>query len=432
VNEITKIHLGRQAFTIAIDAHKMLQAYLHAIERQVGQERDVLKEVELRMVELLAERGVTGDKVVLTEDVEHLKQQLGQPSDFKSDADDIDESKDKSAPKRLFRDTERGMIAGVAAGLAAYVGIDPLVVRLLFILLVFSGGAGILVYVVLWLLVPPARSGSDRLQMQGVAVTVDNIKQVVERADVPGAAGRASKVIGRFLERVAQLTLGVIGVGLAAAAVGLFLFGATAATYLLTHGLDAAGQILFPFGAKEVLWVVCGLAFMTVVAIALAVVGIALVRRKWQLPVWALAGLLTVFIASVSVGTALGFDTVPRFSQRYDSLQHVESRSVPEFKSLLMNGNIRQIEGSSDYQVEIRYIGNGDPSQVKTVVKDGVLSIDTSAFEAANHCQLICPYGPHNLVIVVHMPPSVGLLDELGSPPVENKFDPYTHLPAQP
>jgi hypothetical protein len=270
--------------------------------------------------------------------------------------------------------------------------------------------------------------------MQGMAVTVDSIKSAVDRADVAGAAGRATRVVGGFLQRVAELFVGVVGVGLTIAAVGIFLFAATATTYLLVNGLEVAGQPIFPFGTEEVLWVTCGFALLAVVAVTLAVVGVALIRRKWQLSVWALAAMIAIFIASVSVGTALGFDTVPRFSQRYDRLQHVEMRTVPAFKHLRLNGQFNQMDfeqidfNSSDYRVEILYMGSGDPIQVKTTVKDDALTIDSSEFLRANHCMLICPYGPHNLRIIVHAPYGTSLQNSDGSPPVINKYNPRTHL----
>ena len=82
MNEIKKIHLGRQPFVISVDAHTQLSKYLKAIEEHVGINSEVHKEVEMRMAELLVERGITGEKVVLVEDVEFLKDQLGAPNDF--------------------------------------------------------------------------------------------------------------------------------------------------------------------------------------------------------------------------------------------------------------------------------------------------------------------------------------------------------------
>src|SRR5579885_3003693 len=136
MNEVTKIHLGRQAFTISADAHKDLQNYLNAIKRQV-KDSDVIDEVELRMAELLTEHGVSSEKVILPADVDFLKAQLGNPKDFKDE--DGDKATDSAAPegKRLFRDTDNAMVAGVAAGLAQYFGIDVLLVRILFVIATF-------------------------------------------------------------------------------------------------------------------------------------------------------------------------------------------------------------------------------------------------------------------------------------------------------
>src|SRR5690606_36901316 len=140
-------------------AHKALQDYLRAIKRHMSDSDEVVEEVELRMAELLTERGISGDKVVLLKDVNYLKEQVGEPGDF-GDGDAPDESprEDATAPKRFFRDTENAMIAGVAAGIGKYLGIDPVWVRLAFVLLVFAGASGILIYIILWLIVPEAKT----------------------------------------------------------------------------------------------------------------------------------------------------------------------------------------------------------------------------------------------------------------------------------
>src|ERR1700729_632294 len=105
MNEVNKVHLGRQAFTISVEAHKELKAYLDAIKKQVG-DKSVVDEVELRMAELLAEHGITGEKVILPADVNFLKEQLGNPKDFKEDTDPIDTNDKPADTKRLFRDTD--------------------------------------------------------------------------------------------------------------------------------------------------------------------------------------------------------------------------------------------------------------------------------------------------------------------------------------
>lgn len=63
---------------------------------------------------------------------------------------------------RLVRSSSDRMVGGVAGGLADYSGLDPVLWRAGFVLLTLAGGAGILVYLVLWVLVPPAPPAADQ------------------------------------------------------------------------------------------------------------------------------------------------------------------------------------------------------------------------------------------------------------------------------
>ncbi|HYG18597.1 MAG TPA: DUF2807 domain-containing protein [Ohtaekwangia sp.] len=83
--------------------------------------------------------------------------------------------------KKMFRDTERRVIGGVSGGLAAFLGLDIVVVRLLFVVFAFVGGIGVLVYIVLWIVLPEARTLTDRMQMQGEPVTLSNIESNIKK-----------------------------------------------------------------------------------------------------------------------------------------------------------------------------------------------------------------------------------------------------------
>jgi phage shock protein C len=61
-----------------------------------------------------------------------------------------------SAPKRLMRSSTDKKIGGVCAGLANYFDLDPTIVRVIWFLAVFFAGAGLLVYVILWIVLPLA------------------------------------------------------------------------------------------------------------------------------------------------------------------------------------------------------------------------------------------------------------------------------------
>ncbi|HRJ31691.1 MAG TPA: PspC domain-containing protein [Cyclobacteriaceae bacterium] len=83
--------------------------------------------------------------------------------------------------KKLFRDTDKKVIGGVASGLAAYLKMDIVIVRLIFIITAFFGGLGFIAYIVFWIVVPEARSLTDKMQMQGEPVTLSNIESNIKK-----------------------------------------------------------------------------------------------------------------------------------------------------------------------------------------------------------------------------------------------------------
>lgn len=175
MKEITRISLAQLPYNIEVAAKKSLEQYLAAIESSLGADSDTMKEVESRIVELLSDRGVTGEKVIGTADVEHIRQQMGEPKEF------ADESHGgvgvQKQAKRLMRSEGDEILGGVCSGMAAYLGIDVVWVRLVFVVLAFvTGGFMVLIYFVLWIVMPPAKTAADRLQMKGEAVTLSALQ----------------------------------------------------------------------------------------------------------------------------------------------------------------------------------------------------------------------------------------------------------------
>jgi phage shock protein PspC (stress-responsive transcriptional regulator) len=426
MNEITKIHLGRQAFTISVDAYKALQDYLHDIGRHAGG-KDVVEEVEMRMAELLVERGITGDKVVLNEDVKYLKEQLGEPGDF-SDEESAASTEDKDAPKRLFRDPSHGAIAGVCAGLAKYLGIDVVIIRIIFIVLTFAGASSILLYIILWLVVPEVKTSSERLQMQGKHVTVDTLKDVVERADVKGAAKRASGIVGKVVQPILKVLLGAIGISLMLGAIGALL-GLTTASIYWTLNRDIVPENIFPVGGGEVALIFIWVLFAAVISLFLLFGGLAMVKRKWILPGWALGALVAVALASLAVGSAYTADAVPKVRQRYEAAQHTYVRDVASFNRLKIVGSVDVgivYKESAETQVSVRYWGKIDLTKLKTSVKDGILTVDARELGKENQCQKLCVFHSPILEVTIQGPKlKQGIINTEGSsfvlPPIQNQ-----------
>ena len=234
MKEITRIHLAKTPFSAEIDAKKSLEKYLNLIQKNMHAEPEAMQEIEARMVELLAERGVAKDGVIGNDDVLAIQKQMGEPRDFSDDAseaiDDIeDKDIDDKPAKQLMRDTEHGLIGGVCAGVAAYFGVNPLWIRLIAIFSPFiTFGTAVLIYIVMWLSIPEARTASDKLRMRGEPVTLDALKRLsVDDSTEKQAASTAAKIF-RFL---LGIILALIAFGLLVALLvgGVFGFGAVAA-----------------------------------------------------------------------------------------------------------------------------------------------------------------------------------------------------------
>jgi phage shock protein PspC (stress-responsive transcriptional regulator) len=413
MNEVAKIHLASQAFTISVDAHRELKAYLEAISKQI-KDKEVVNEIELRMSELLTERGISSEKVILPKDIEYLKSQLGSPSDFK---DDDEEEIDANAPsdnnKHLFRDTDNAIIAGVAAGLSKYFGIDVLLIRLLFIIFTFiTVGWGILLYILLWLLVPEAKTSSERLQMAGKAVTVESLKEIVEQADIKGAARRVNGRVSGPINSIFRIILKIIGIGFVASGLGIVFGIITAETYYLVRGNDWIKNNIFPIGLTEHLLLDITLVVLALIAIFIILFGIAIYRRKWPIKTWVTGVLAGLIFIGLAVGGALTADVYPNVRNAYQANTHTTVRTLSSFSNVNMDGldfGTTNFVYSSKYSIAFNYYGHPNLNSIKTSVNNNTLLIDTTNFNWRRNCSTVCFPVSYRLNITVYTPNALQL-----------------------
>lgn len=222
MKEITRIHIAKVAYDIELDAKKDIQEYMAALERYAS-DSEIMGDIEIRVTELLAERGVLAGGVITGSDVTAIRAQLGEPSDFAPEGEEVQELHDE--PRRVYRDTDNAVLGGVLSGLGRFAGVDPLWVRLIFIVvLIVSFGTATVIYLILWLIIPPAATVAEKLRMSGQPVTLASIKALGEKAE-PTISQTALAV--RRLLRVGTglaLILGAIGALAAVGAVALKLF----------------------------------------------------------------------------------------------------------------------------------------------------------------------------------------------------------------
>ena len=408
MHEVTKVNLGRQVFTIAADAQSDLNIYLEAIKKEV-RDHEVIEEVEIRMAELLTEKGASEEKVVLKKDIEYLKQQLGSPKEFKDDGEDNYLEKSSAVTsKRLFRDTTNAMIAGVAAGLANYLGLDVLLIRIVFVVLLFvTFGWGILIYILLWLLVPEAKTASDRLQMAGKPVTVEGIKRVARDADVKGTAKRLNSSLAEPINRGFHFLLKIVGILMAIFGLSIFFGLIAALVYFLSKSSIWGQYNIFPIGTTEHVLLYLAMFVTALAAVFIVLFGIAIFRRKWPIHSWVTGTLAGILLLGLTVCGALGGSVYPTVRDAYNANLHQTNRILQPFTSLNTNNdNIWDLNFaySSTYYVKFNYFGRPNLSNISTKVINNTLVINTNNFDWHRNCKILCIPNTYNMSMTVYSP----------------------------
>jgi phage shock protein PspC (stress-responsive transcriptional regulator) len=179
------INLGGYSFNIDEDAYAELKMYLRNLELHFAGEEstsEILSDIETRMAELFRIKITSYKQVINIEDVRQVISVLGTPEDI-SDSDGPTSREKFSSPgyHRMYRDPDNRIIGGVCSGMGAYWNIDPLIVRIIFIALILAGGIGAMVYLILYIVLPEAKTTAQKIEMKGDPVNIHNIKEAVKK-----------------------------------------------------------------------------------------------------------------------------------------------------------------------------------------------------------------------------------------------------------
>ena len=179
------INLGGYSFNIDEDAYAELKSYLRNLELHFAGEEsssEILSDIETRMAELFRTKITSYKQVINIDDVSQVISVLGTPEDISDN--EGPSARDKfSSPgyHRMYRDPDHRIIGGVCSGMGAYWDVDPLIIRIIFIALVLAGGIGVLVYLILYIVLPEAKTTAQKIEMKGNPVNIHNIKDSVKR-----------------------------------------------------------------------------------------------------------------------------------------------------------------------------------------------------------------------------------------------------------
>jgi Putative stress-responsive transcriptional regulator len=178
------VNLGGYSFNIDEDAYSELKRYLKNLELHFAGEEsssEILSDIESRIAELFRSKLTTYKQVITIDDVNNVISVLGTPEDISDNKGTS--ARDKfSSPgyHRIYRDPDHRVIGGVCAGIAAFWNIEVWIIRLIFFCLAMMG-VGLLIYLILYIVLPEAKTTAQKIEMKGEPVNINNIKDSVKK-----------------------------------------------------------------------------------------------------------------------------------------------------------------------------------------------------------------------------------------------------------
>lgn len=179
MKKVIDLSIGRIKFSLEEDAYQKLNCYLKSFEKTIENENEraeVMQDIESRIAEIFIKEQEFPNQVITLNVVQTVINQLGE-IDMTEDNTNQTSGAYTIGKKKIYRDTNEKMLAGICSGLAVYFDIDPTIVRIIFVILVICAGTGILAYFILWILIPRATTVAQELELRGYATTAENIKK---------------------------------------------------------------------------------------------------------------------------------------------------------------------------------------------------------------------------------------------------------------
>ncbi len=362
------INIGNSLVLIEEDAYEQLTSYLNDIKAHFARNADdfeIVTDIENRIAEMFLEILATQQKQVINiDDVKLVMANMGSVRDFEmnEEMEEPDTTTDTSGIKRLYRDTEQGMVAGVCAGLAHYLNLESRWIRLAFLLSIFIGGAGILGYLVMWIMVPIATTRSEKMYMKGEAVNLQgfirNFQEELGKNELVTKSGNfiveVVDAIGRFIKGFGSVIIKIIA--------GFMIFIATMALLSLVVALagflgfsDQNTADLFPFSMVDtaVLPYLLAAAFICfavpLLALILFSVRVGFNGRPMHKSVS--FGLLIIWLLGFATAIFFAAKVSSEFRQEAEFTQMTSIKPYPVYTLSLNNSKFFSKEDSVKYQL---------------------------------------------------------------------------------
>ncbi|MCA9349084.1 PspC domain-containing protein [Candidatus Saccharibacteria bacterium] len=334
------IELAKQSFYINESAYKKLDTYLASLSKHY-QDKEVIKDIELSLADKFKARLKDANSVLDETDVSAVITELGTVEDITGEVET--EAKPTGSKKQFYRSKQNAIVGGVASGLAGYFGIDPLYVRIgLVISVLVSFGTTLVLYLVLWMVLPEAETGADERLMLGKTATLKDIEQTlktkvkeVKQSGANGFLRTTFETTFKVFGIIYKLVLKLVGAGVFLASLAA-IAGLTAGMASLVAGdvnVYYAGALVdFPsrfvdYGLLVSVWLLAA-----VVICLMAYMGMSLLRSKQVLRGGMAAILVGLFVIGLSAAIAFGSNTYDRYQRAVDTSPTMREVALDEFE----------------------------------------------------------------------------------------------------
>lgn len=353
MKEINRIHLAKIPYEIEIEAKDELNKYFNALKKNIEDET-ILDDIEIRITEILRDQGVVASGIITVQDIEKVKSQLGSPEVFMDDqAESIDEEKSdvdnnisESAPvkRKLFRDRSNAVLGGVASGLSLYFDIDVVLIRVVMMALVFvTVGFMIPAYLLLWIVVPKAKSATDILHLKGQKISARALKEINQEYDFARINQQNKIVLNTLRVGLTVVTSLMAFGGLMALIVGNMAI----LNQFETASISVPDYRNGIMGLPHILINIAGISFVAFSAI-LAVMSATFNAKKSQLI--ALGMLVFVGISSFTGGIMM-------FSMNENFTRQAIDQSMKKQSVQIDSGKLANIKSLQiDYNLAVEYV----------------------------------------------------------------------------
>jgi len=217
------INIGNTIIHIEEDAYETLTVYLNEVKFHFARSADnfeIVTDIENRIAEMFTDILQAQQKQVIDIlDVRSVIEQMGSVKDFENGEEGEDDREANAFAygqvKKLYRDTDQAIVAGVCAGLAHYLDMEDRWIRLIAILTVLLGGSGILAYIVLWIMIPKAETKSEKMAMRGEEANLRGFANSYLQPFVTKSRGflaEAFDLLGKFISGTGSIVVKVIAI----------------------------------------------------------------------------------------------------------------------------------------------------------------------------------------------------------------------------